>query len=146
MDYIIKFIKSSKKNIDLNLLYSIAKDINRWMNSENSITANSKNKLSNGELFTVFGIILSSSLLTYKSINQYIKWKSLDSDRKYQYEIKLKQLENEGKQLDSEAQIKLKQLDNEGKQLDNEAQIKLKQLDNEGKQLDNEFKIKFDQT
>ncbi len=109
------------------------------MNSENNITANSKNELSNGELFTVFGIILSitfsSSLLTYKSINQYIKWKSLDSDRKYQYEIKLKQLENEGKQLDNEAQIKLKQLDNEGKR-----------LDNEGKQLDNEFKIKFNQS
>jgi hypothetical protein len=66
------------------------------MNSENSITADSKNELSNGELFTVFGIILSitfsSSLLTYKSINQYIKWKSLDSDRKYQYEIKLKHI------------------------------------------------------
>jgi hypothetical protein len=144
------------------------------MNSENNLTTttDSKNELSNGELFTVFGIILSitfsTSLLTYKSINQYIKWKSLDSDRKYQYEIKLKQLEyesqiklkqleNEGKQLDNnETQVKLKQLDNEGKQLDNEGKQldndgkrldnEGKQLDNDGKRLDNEFKIKFNQT
>ncbi len=116
-----------------------------------------KDDLSKSELLLVFGVImpitLSASFLSYKTIIQYFKWKSLDTERKTkdceiqlkckqldnEFQLKCKQLDNEGKQLDYETQLKCKQLDNEGKQLDNEG----KQLDNEGKRLDYECKIRL---
>ena len=150
-------LKRIVKYTDLSLLYSISKDIKNWIMSESNVSESIKDDLSKSELLLVFGVImpitLSVSFLSYKTIIQYFKWKSLDTERKTkdcEIQLKCKQLDYEFqlkcKQLDSETQIKCKQLDNEGKQLDNEGK-KLdndgKKLDNDGKQLDNEYKIRL---
>ncbi len=122
--------------------------------TESNSTALSSDKCSKSDLLVVFGVILpitlSASFLTYNTIVQYFKWKSLDTERKtkeYESQVKCKQMDYEFqmkcKQLDYESQLKYKQIDNEGKQLEYQSQIKLKELDNEGKQLDNELKVKI---
>ena len=153
-------LKRIVKYTDLNLLYSISKDIKNWIMSESNIHESNKVDISKSDLLVVFGVIMpitvSASFLSYKTIVHYFKWKSLDTERKtkdvesqlkckqldYESQLKLKQMDIDGKQLDYESQlkckqleyesqIKLKQMDIEGKQLDYESQIKLKQLDNE---------------
>jgi hypothetical protein len=139
--------KRITKYFDLNLLYSLTKDLKDWIMSELNIPNTYKNEINKSDLLAVFGIILpitiSTSVLTFKTINQYFKWKSLDTERKsknieieYQSQIKLKELDNEGKKLDNENNVKLKQMEYELKQLEYQSQIKLKELDNEGKKLD----------
>ena len=139
MDFIKK---KAIRLFDLNLIYSIIKDIKDWKMSKNNISDSNKlnnNEVDKGDILFIFGVvwpvIFSSCLITYKTITHYFKWKSLDTES----QIKLKQLINDEKQLEYEFQLKFKQLDNEGKQLDNNKQ----QLINDGKQLEYEFQLKF---
>ena len=121
--------------------YIIDKD-----NKDYNMSENNTDTISKGDLLFFIGVLLpitiSTSFLTYITITQYFKWKSLDTEIKnkckeidIEFQIKCKQIENECKQFEYEAQIKCKQLDNEYKQLDNE----YKRLDNEGKRLQYEF-------